>query len=90
MVVINSKQFNITNRSAEEAFMIPAGISLFFVLGFKLSMFLSMYRLNAIAALLAKIIHNNTNPNKSKSKELLFKVTASKKPIIAKGIANTV
>ena len=64
MVLINSKELIITKRSAELALILPFGISLISeVLGFALSIFLSIYRLNAIAADLAKIIHNITYTN---------------------------
>ena len=51
----------MTNIKADFGFMVPFGISLTSaVLGLFLSISLSIYRLKAIAAERAKIIHSNT------------------------------
>lgn len=53
----------IVKISAELEVMIPEGISLMAVRGFLASILLSSHLLNAMAALLANIIHNITNIN---------------------------
>lgn len=58
---INAIQLNTTKARALSGEIVPAGISLIAVLGFKASNFASSQRLNAIAALLAKTIHNITS-----------------------------
>ena len=80
----------MTNQRAALAFIVPAGISLIAVREFFLSIFLSMYRLNAMAALRAKTIQSSTFSNKCHSNEAGVKCTAKKKPISAKGIAKMV
>lgn len=103
--MIKAIQLKITKRRALEEDMMPAGISLMAVLGFNASKLASRYRLKAIAALLAKTIHAITRTSFNKitaADRLVFVVkvpvpdsngaylTASTKPIIAKGIAKMV
>ena len=58
---MNNKQLMIVNSKTLLALMMPFGISLIAVLGFLASKLLSRYRLNAIAALLAKIMLSRTS-----------------------------
>ena len=61
VVVINKKELIITNTSAELAFILPFGISrISEVLGFAVSISLSIYLLKAIAAERAKTIQSIT------------------------------
>ena len=63
-VRINNIQFIITKKKADLALIDPFGISLIsVVLGLALSISRSIYRLKAIAAERAKIIHKITNTN---------------------------
>ena len=59
-VIMKITQQMITKRSALLGAIIPLGISLIAVRGFRASKFLSRYLLNAIAALLAVTIQINT------------------------------
>lgn len=86
---MNSKQFKKTKMSAFLAFIILDGISRTAVLGFKTSKCLSIYLLNAIAALRANTIHKMTNKNKS-IRKVYCNLIAKKKPINAKGKAKMV
>ena len=64
VVTINIKQLIITNVSADFALIEPLGSSLtIFVLGLAVSISLSIYRLKAMAAERAKIIHKITKAN---------------------------
>lgn len=63
VAITNNKQLIIMKNNAFFGFIIPDGISLIAVRGFKASNFLSTKRLKAIAELRAVIIHNNTNAN---------------------------
>lgn len=69
--------------------IIPAGISLMAVRGFKASNFLSIKRLNAIAELRAVTIHANTN-KKSFIENVCPSDKANVKPMRANGSANMV
>ena len=80
----------ITKINAWPFLIFPAGISRWAVLGFNLSYFSSIHRLNAIAALLAKTIHKITNKNKSQYRCPSPVLTPRKKPISAKGMAKMV
>ena len=77
-VAIKRKLQIITNRSALLGEIIPRGISRIAVLGFFASKYLSKYRLNAIAALLAVIIQIKTSINRkniiSVSNEFVLKL----------------
>ena len=86
---INKSELMITKLKACLACIVPAGISLTAVLGFNLSKCLSMYRLNAMAALRANTIHNTTKTNNLSSNGL-FVLRAKAKPIMAKGKAKIV
>lgn len=55
----------MTNRKAAEGLIMPEGISRIKVLVFSASINRSTYLLNAIAALLANIIHSKINRNSS-------------------------
>ena len=91
VVAIKSIQLTITNINAFFGVIVPFGISLTSaVLGFAKSIFLSIYLLNAIAALLANTIHNTTNTKESQLILEEFKLMAKKKPIIANGRAKIV
>ena len=90
VVITNKRAFAITNNRDDLAEIIPAGISRIMVLGFDLSISLSIYRLKAMAALLANIIHSITNKKRLQLKFILVDVTANKKPIIANGKAKIV
>lgn len=91
--------FITTNHKAFCGVIMPAGISRIEVRGFNSSYFLSMYRLNAMAALRAVIIHIITNKN-FQAKTLYnidFEISPSDihlqpkaKPIMANGIAKIV
>lgn len=87
--VINRKQFIIIKNNAFLGLIMPAGISLIAVRGFKASNFLSIYLLKAIAAFLAVAIHKMTNKNNLSEKENPS-CKASVKPMQAKGNANIV
>jgi hypothetical protein len=88
VVVINKRELIITNTSAELAFILPFGISrISEVLGFAVSISLSIYLLKAIAAERAKTIQRNT---KTKIFQLISLFEAKKKPIKANGIAKMV
>lgn len=67
--VTNNKQLMIIKNKAFLGLIIPAGISLMAVRGFKASNFLSINRLNAIAELRAVIIQTKTNKNSFIEKE---------------------
>ena len=88
--MINATEERITNVSAATGLTTPFGISLTAVREFCASMFLSMYLLNAIAAVLAKIMQRITLNKSSNSKCDSGRVMAIVKPIKAKGIAKTV
>ena len=89
VTTVNRKELIITKIKADFAFTIPLGISLVpAVLGFALSISLSIYRLNAMAADRAKIIHSTTYIRITHSK--LYDFVAKKNPINAKGIAKIV
>ena len=89
VTTINSKELIITNTNAFFAVIVPFGISLSCaVLSFALSISLSIYRLNAMAADRAKIIHSTTYIRITHSK--LYDFVAKKNPINAKGIAKIV
>ena len=84
-------QFTITKRKADPAFIVPFGISLISaVLGFAVSTSLSIYRLNAIAALRAKIMQRSTKINLSQVNEYSCLLEAKVNPISAKGSAKMV
>ena len=84
-------QFTKTKRNADLAFMVPFGISLISaVLGFAVSTSLSIYRLNAMAALRAKIMHRSTKSNLSQVNACSVLLTAKENPISAKGRAKMV
>lgn len=89
VATINKTQFTITKVSADEAEILPAGISLVSVLGFLASICRSKYLLKAIAAFRAKTIQKITSTNKSQLNGACEVVTPKKKPIIAKGNAKT-
>ena len=76
-------------NSAFFGLIIPAGISLMAVRGFKASNFLSIKRLKAIAELRAVTIHTNTSNNNFNEKEWPSD-KANVKPINANGKANIV
>ena len=61
---MNNRQLTTTNRNALFFEMIPAGISRIAVRGFRASHRTSSHRLNAIAALRAKTMHNTTRTNR--------------------------
>ncbi len=69
VAVTNNKQLMIIKNKAFLGLIIPAGISLMAVRGFKASNFLSINRLNAIAELRAVIIQTKTNKNSFIEKE---------------------
>ena len=64
---MNALDIAMTNHNAEVGEIIPAGISRTLVLMFCASIFLSTYRLKAIAALLAKIIQASISEIKFQS-----------------------
>ena len=66
VVKIKPITFKMIKILAALAEILPDGISLSFVLGLFESIFLSIYRLKAIAALLAKTIAKRTNKNFNK------------------------
>ena len=93
MQIIKAMQLKTTNSIAFLEVIIPEGISLIAVRGFKASNVLSSHRLKAMAALLAKIIHATTNKNTCHhgfSFVDLVCARARKNPINAKGIAKMV
>ena len=102
VVAINKIQFMTTNVSAFFAEMIPLGISRIFVRTFSLSNLLSAHRLNAMAALRAKIMQRITSRNNFQFISASFSIPIAigrrrvgceapkKKPIIANGIAKIV
>ncbi len=90
VVITNNKLLIKTNTQADLGEIIPAGISRVAVRGFSISISLSKYLLNAIAALRANTIHNNTSINDCQLKPLLSFLAARKYPSTAKGNANTV
>ena len=79
----------IIKNNAFFGFIIPAGISLIAVRGFKASNFLSMYLLNAMAAFRAVAIHSITNKNNFKEK-VNPPCNANANPIHANGKAKIV
>ena len=84
-------QFTMTKRKADPAFIVPFGISLISaVLGFAVSTSLSIYRLNAMAALQAKIMQRSTKSNLSQVNACSGLLTAKVNPISAKGRAKMV
>lgn len=87
---MNANELALTKRSAAFGEIIPAGISRFSVLGLALSMSRSKYRLNAIAAERAKIIHKITKKNKRQEMLCCGNCVAKKNPKIAKGSAKMV
>ena len=89
VAVTNNKQLIIIKNKAFLGLIIPAGISLTAVLGFRASNFLSIKRLNAIAEFLAVTIHANTN-KKSLIENVCPSDNANVKPINANGNANIV
>ena len=90
VVIQKPMQFKMTKSSALFALMMPAGISLEIVRGFCSSISLSMYLLNAIAALRAKTIQSKTSKNSFHGIVWCSSVIARKKPISAKGSAKMV
>jgi hypothetical protein len=89
VAVTNSKQLMIIKNKALFGLIIPAGISLIAVRGFKASNFLSINRLNAMAELRAVTMQTNTNNNRFNEKEWPSD-NAKVKPIKANGKANIV
>lgn len=89
-VIINRIEFTITKMPADRLLIIPEGISLAAVLGFIASYLLSASLLNPMAAFLAKIMHKITRIRSLRLKEYSSFEIARKKPIRAKGMANTV
>lgn len=88
VATIKIKELIITKTSAELAFILPFGISrISEVLGFAVSISLSIYLLKAIAAERAETIQRNT---KTKIFQLISLLEAKKKPINANGIAKMV
>jgi len=96
VVHTNNNELIIVNNKACWGLITPAGISRFAVRGLISSNFLSKYRLNDIAALLAKTIHNNIftsniQLNSEYATELLCNAINPKvNPIKAKGNAKMV
>ena len=96
VVLTNKIQLTMIKNKAEFSDIIPAGISLELVLAFLPSNFLSTYLLNAIAALLAVIMHISIKINlkirfgEADSLSVLMLSAPRKKPIIAKGNAKMV
>jgi hypothetical protein len=90
VVTINRTALMMTNIAAALELIMPAGISLFFVLGLSASKSLSASLLNPIAVFLASTMQRIT-----KRSNLILKLnsgedTAREKPIRANGIAKTV
>ena len=75
---------------ADAGLILPAGISRSLVRGFLASMFLSRYRLNAMAELRANTIHKSIMASFCHSNLWSVVVTAKKKPMNANGMANMV
>ena len=87
---MNNITLKMTNHNAAFGEIMPAGISRMMVRGFFASMSLSSHLLNAMAALLANTIHNNTNiNNRIQSAFATFKYPKVN-PVNAKGKAKTV
>jgi hypothetical protein len=79
----------IIKNNAFFGFIIPAGISLIAVRGFKASNFLSIYLLKAMAALRAVAMHNKTSKNNF-SEKVNSCCNANVNPMHAKGSAKIV
>lgn len=88
-MINNIEQTTVKIKAARDD-IFPAGISLIAVRGFLASNFLSINRLNAMAALLAKTMHKITNNNFSKLKTALPECIARQNPTTANGKAKTV
>jgi len=88
--ITNRIELMTTNTIAETIPILPDGISLFYVLGLRVSKFLSTIRLNPIAAFRAKIIHKMIRINSLILKSFSVLATARENPTSAKGIANMV
>lgn len=89
VAVTNNKQLMIIKNKAFFGLIIPAGISLIAVRGFKASNFLSIKRLKAIAEFRAVTIQINTNKSNFNEKEWPSD-NANVNPIKANGKANIV
>ena len=89
MAVTNSKQFMMIKNKAFFGLIIPAGISLMAVRGFKTSNFLSIKRLKAIAELRAVIMQASTNKNDF-NENVNPSCRANANPMQANGNAKTV
>ena len=87
---IKAREFNNTNKIAEEGLMIPEGISRRTVLAFRASILRSTYLLNAMAALLAKIMQRMINPSNFQLKTDGSNLNPRKKDNRANGRANMV
>lgn len=90
VVMTKANAMITTKMMAEVGLMTPEGISLSTVRAFCASMRLSVYLLNAIAALRAKSMHNKTRPSKRHSKLSPLSFRPRKKDNIANGNAKTV
>lgn len=90
VVVTKRMELIITKAAACFTPIFPEGISLFSVLGFLASIFLSASRLKLIAALRAKIMQRMTRTSSFRLLSFSVLVTARVNPIRAKGIAKTV
>ena len=87
---IKSILFAIVNINASFELILPEGISRIAVHGLCASISLSKYLLKAIAAFLAKIMHNTISKSFSQLNSCPVSEMARKKPIKANGIAKTV
>lgn len=85
-----SSELSITSESAAPAEIVPAGISLTFVLAFFASMALSAQRLKAIAEVRASTMHRMTFNKSQTSGWLSGWIAPNVYPIAANGSANTV
>jgi hypothetical protein len=84
-VAAKSNALIITKANAEEGLMMLLGISRIAVRGFFLSNSLSAYRLNPMAAFLAKKTHRTTSRRILKLRSVSFVFTARENPMMAKG-----
>lgn len=90
VVMTNSKQLmNVKTKAALDEIM-PVGISLIAVRGFSTSIRWSVQRLKAMAAVLAKTIHNKTLTAIVQSIVKLTVMIPSVNPMAANGNAKTV
>ena len=85
VATIKHKQLIIVNVSAWVGETLPVGISLVAVLGFRISISLSIYRLKAIAAFRAKTIQRSMIIILFTLKLTELVIVAKKKPMMAKG-----